>query len=447
MEQKAPICGYRQVPVTNRQILAIAIPMTVAYLTTPLVGLVDSIVIGRIGDAALFGGLAAGAMVFDFIFVVFETVRSVASSLVAQAFGRGDSLEERAVFLRAFVIAAISGFALALLAPLIASISEWFINAEPALTAAMDLYIRIRLLSAPAALINYVILGYLVGRAEVGIGLFLQLLLNGMNIALTSFLGVYLGWGIAGVAWGTICAEVAAMTVGMVILFGRFSAMPKISPQHTLNVAAIRSMVHLNGDIMIRSFALMGAYILFMRQSAQLGTATLAANAVLMHFLLFAEYFLSGFATAAQQFAGRAIGAGDRPAFLRAVRLTAGWGFALAGFMSVLLFAFGEQLVGTITKATDVRTEAVPYLSWAIFTAPSGVLAFQMNGVFLGASWSRDIRNMMFLSFVTFVTALFALGQIFGNSGLWAAYHIFLLVRGTSLLLLMRRRLRTTFAK
>lgn len=447
MEQKAPIYSYRQGPVTNRQILAIAIPMTVAYLTTPLVGLVDAIVVGRFGDAALFGGLAAGAMVFDFIFVVFESVRSVASSLVAQAFGRGDSLEERAVFLRAFVIAIVSGFALALLAPPIATISEWFINAEPALTAAMDIYIRIRLLSAPAALINYVILGYFVGRAEAGVALFLQLLLNGMNIGLTSFLGGYLAWGIAGVAWGTICAEVAAMTGGMVILFGRFFAMPKISPQHTFNVAAIRSMVQLNGDIMIRSFALMGAYILFMRQSAQLGTATLAANAVLMHFLLFAEYFLSGFATAAQQLAGRAIGAGDRSAFLRVVRLTACWGFVLAGFISVLLFALGEQLVGTITKATDVRTEAVPYLCWAIFTAPSGVLAFQMNGAFLGASWSRDIRNMMFLSFGAYITALFTFGQMFGNHGLWASYHIFLLVRGTSLLLLMRRRIRTAFTK
>ncbi|WP_292591311.1 MATE family efflux transporter [Mesorhizobium sp.] len=447
MEHKASICGCRQVPVSNRQVLAIAVPMTLACLTTPLVGLVDATVVGRFGDAALFGGLAAGAVVFDVIFVTFNFLRSVTSSLVAQAFGRSDSLEERAVFLRAFVIAAICGFALALLAPVIATISGWFMNAEPDLTAAMDLYIRIRLLSAPAALINYAILGYLLGRAEAGVALFLQLILNGVNIALTSFLGVYLGWGIAGVAWGTICAEVATMTGGMIILLGRFCAMPKISRRHTFNLNTVRSMVHLNGDVTIQSSVLMGAYILFMRQSAQLGTLTFAANAALMHFLFFAEYFLNGFATAAQQLAGRAVGAGDRPAFLRAVRLTAGWGFAIAGVVSVLIFAFGEQLVAVLTSATDVRVEAVLYLPWAILTAPNGVLAFQLNGVFLGATWSRDMRNMMFLSFVIFIAALFAFGQMFGNSGLWAAYHIFLFVRGISLLLVMGRRVRTVFAK
>ncbi|MER9477138.1 MATE family efflux transporter [Mesorhizobium sp. M0520] len=421
--------------------------MTFASLTTPLVGLVDATVVGRFGDAALFGGLAAGAVVFDVIFATFNFLRSIPTGLVAQAFGRGDALEERAVFLRAFVIAAISGLALVLLAPLIAAISEWFMNAEPALTAAMDLYIRIRLISAPAALINYAALGYFLGRGESGVALFLQLLLNGVNIALSTFLGVYLGWGIAGVGWGTTCAEVATMIAGMVILLGRFRAMPKISLQHTFNVAAMRWMLHLSGDIMFRSFVLTGAYFLFMRQSAQLSTLTFAANAVLIHFLLFAEYFLGGFATAAQQLGGRAIGAGDQPDFLRAARLTTGWGFALAGFASVLFFAFGEQLVGAITRAADVRAEAIFYLPWAVFTAPTGVLAFQMSGVFLGATWSRDIRNMMLLSFVAFIIALFAFGQMFGNQGLWAAYHIFLIVRGISLLSVMRRRVRTAFAE
>ncbi len=206
------------------------------------------------------------------------------SGLIAQAFGRGDALEERAAFWRAFVIAAISGLALILLAPLISAVGEWFMNAEPALTSAMDVYVRVRLLSAPAVLINYAILGYFLGRGEAAVGLCLQLLLNGMNIALCIFLGLYLGWGVAGVAWATVCGEVAAMIAGMVVLLGRFSAMPKISPRHTFNIAAIRWMLHVNVGIMIRSFVVMGAYILFTRQGAQLGTLTLAANAVLMHF-------------------------------------------------------------------------------------------------------------------------------------------------------------------
>ncbi|MER8516385.1 MATE family efflux transporter [Mesorhizobium sp. M1060] len=447
MQQKAPVTGSRPFRVSNREVLAIAIPITLAYLTTPLLGLVDTAVVGRFGDAALLGGLAVGAMVFDFVFVTFNFLQSGTSSLIAQAFGRGDALEERAAFWRAFVIAAISGFALVLLAPLISAVGEWFMNAEPALTAAMDVYVRVRLLSAPAALINYAILGYFLGRGEAGVGLCLQIILNGVNIALCIFLGLYLGWGVAGVAWGTVCGEVTAMIAGMVILLRRFRAMPKISPRHTFNIATIRSMLHVNVNIMIRSFVVIGAYILFTRQGAQLGTLTLAANAVLMHFVMVAYYFLGGFETAAQQLAGRAIGAHDQPAFSRAVRLTLGWGFALAGVASLLVFTFGEQLVGAITKVADVRAEAVFYLPWAAFAAPSGVLAFQMNGVFIGASWSRDMRNVMLISFAAFIAALFAFGQMFGNHGLWAALHVFLFLRGVSLLSIMRSRVRTAFVE
>ena len=205
-------------------------------------------------------------------------------------------------------------------------------------------------------------------------------------------------------------------------------------------------MLYLNGDIMVRSFALMGAFTLFTRQGAQLGTLTLGANAVLMHFFLVAGYFLDGFATAAEQLAGRAIGARYEPAFSRAVRLTSIWGFALAGFTSVAVLLFAQQLVAIITTAVDVQAEAALYLPWAALTAASGVLAFQMDGVFIGATWSRDMRNMMLLSFALFVVALFLLGEWFGNHGLWAALHIFLIARGLSLLSIMLKRMKAAFA-
>ncbi|MBW5439310.1 MATE family efflux transporter [Bradyrhizobium canariense] len=421
--------------------------MMLASITTPLVGLAGAVIVGRFADAALFGGLAAGAVVFDVIVVSFNFLRSGTSGLVAQCFGRGDALEERAVFLRAFLFAALSGMVLALLAPQIAAICEWFMNAEPKLTAAMGVYIRIRLLSAPAALINYTILGYFVGRGEVTVALFLQLLVNGVNIALSTVLSVYLGWGIAGVAWGTTYAESTIMFAGILILIRRFRGMPRISAQHTFDRKAMRLMLHLNGDIMIRSFVLMAGYFAFTREGAQFGTLTVAANAVLMQFVVFAEYFLGGFAIAAQQLVGRAIGARDKMAFLRAVRLTAGWAFAVAGFGSVLVLAFGKQLVGAITKAPDVHAEALFYLPWAAFSAVSGVLAFQMNGVFVGATWSRDMRNGMLISFAVYIAALFALARVYGNYGLWAAYHIFLLTRGITLLSIVRRRLSSFFTE
>ncbi|MGR9272717.1 MATE family efflux transporter [Rhizobium anhuiense] len=447
VRDKIPFLGGSQSRLNSRQVLAIAIPTMLASITTPLVGLVDAAVIGLVGDAVLVGGLAAGAVVFDVVFATFNFLHSGTSGVVAQAFGRGDALEERAAVFRAIGVAAISGLVLVLLAPLIAEVGEWSMNAEPSVTAAMDMYIRIRLISAPAALINYATLGYLLGRGDTGIALVLQLLLNGVNIVLTIYFGVYLGGGIRGVAWGTGCAEVAAMIAGMFVVVWRFYALPTISPRRTFDVGSLKRMLHLNSDIMIRTLLLMGAYFIFIRQSAQLGTSTFAANSVLMHFLLVADYVLGGFATAAQHLAGRAVGARDKTAFLRAVRLTAGWGFAVAAITSLVAFAIGEHVVRAITKAPDVRSEAVLYLPWAALTALSGFLSFQMNAVFIGATWSRGMRDVMLISFVTYITSLFALERMFGNHGLWASYHVFLLVRGIGLLSVMRRRIRIEFAE
>ena len=440
------IVGSRPFEVTNRLVLAIAIPMTLAYLTTPLLGLVGTAVVGQFGDAALLGGLAAGAVVFDVVFATFNFLRSGTSGLVAQAFGRGDVLEERAIFWRAFTIAVAIGLGLVLLSPLIASVGDWFMGAEPRVTEAMDTYIGIRLLSAPATLLNYAVLGYFLGRGEATTGLLLQFLLNGVNIALCLWFGLHLGWGVAGVAWASVAGETIALLAGLSIILWRFRLMPKMSLQQVFDAAALRRMLHLNGDIMIRSFVLVGAFSLLTRQGAQLGTLTLAANAVLMHFFFVASYFLDGFANAAEQLAGRAIGARYEPAFSRAVRLTSIWGFALAGFASLTGLLFGKQLVALMTTATDVQAEAAHYLPWAALTAISGVLAFQMDGIFIGATWSRDMRNMMLLSFAAFVAALFGLGWYFGNHGLWAALHIFLIVRGVSLLSMIRSRQKMAFA-
>jgi Na+-driven multidrug efflux pump len=196
---------------------------------------------------------------------------------------------------------------------------------------------------------------------------------------------------------------------------------------------------------MIRSFSLLAAFALFTRQGAQFGTVTLAANAVLMNFFLIAGYFLDGFATAAEQLAGRAIGAHAPAPFRQAVRLTLIWGFGLAAVASLILLTAGARLVALVTTSVDVRAVADTYLPWAAFTALSGVLAFQMDGVFIGATWSRDMRNMMLLSFLAFSAALLTLAPAFGNNGLWASLHVFLLVRGVSLLAVLRLRVRTAF--
>lgn len=435
----------RPFAVTNRSVLAIAVPMTLAYLTTPLLGIVDTAVVGQFGDAALLGGLAAGALVFDVVFSTFNFLRSGTTGLVAQAFGRGDETEEQAVFWRAVLIAVAAGIVLVGLAPLIAIAGQKFIGGEARVGEAMGVYVHIRMLAAPFTLINYAILGYVLGRGEGGLGLMLQAVLNGINIVLCILLGLKLGWGVAGVAWATVTGECLAMLLGLAIVVWRFRAAPRLPRHRLLDMPAFLRMLSLNRDIMIRSFSLLAAFALFTRQGAQFGTLTLAANAVLMNFFLVAGYFLDGFATAAEQLAGRAIGARAETAFRRAVRLTLFWGFGLAGTATLIFWLGGAGLISLITTSPDVRAVADIYLPWAALTPLSGVLAFQMDGVFIGATWSRDMRNMMLVSFLAFSAALFSLAPSLGNHGLWAALHVFLLVRGFSLLAILRLRLRTAF--
>jgi putative MATE family efflux protein len=435
----------RSFSVTNRSVLAIAVPMTLAFLTTPLLGLVDTAVVGQFGDAALLGGLAAGALVFDVAFTTFNFLRSGTTGLVAQAFGRGDVLEEQAVFWRAVLVAVVAGVILAACAPLVALAGEWFMNAGVRVSQTMDSYIRIRMLAAPFSLINYTILGYVLGRGEGRLGLAFQIVLNGMNILLCVLLGLKLGWGVSGVAWATVAGEFTAMLFGLTIILRRFRAAPPLSRARVFDMGAYLRMMSLNRDIMIRSFSLLAAFALFTRQGAQFDTVTLAANAVLMNLFLAAGYFLDGFATAAEQLAGRAIGAHAPDPFRKAVKLTLFWGFGLAGTAALIMLAYGAALVALITTDHDVRTTADIYLAWAAFTPLSGVLAFQMDGVFIGATWSREMRNMMVLSLLAFVAALFVLTPAFANHGLWAALHVFLLMRGISLFLILRRRVRTAF--
>lgn len=275
--------------------------------------------------------------------------------------------------------------------------------------------------------------------------LVLQFVLNGINIALSIMLGLWLGWGVAGVAWGTVIGELAAMLLGLAIVIARFSKSPSLPRERLLHAEPFWAMVSLNRDIMIRSFSLLAAFALFTRQGAQFGTLTLAANAVLMNFFMVSGFFLDGFATAAEQLAGRAVGARNISAFRRTVWLTSMWGFGLAAVASAAFLLGGRDLIALITTAEDVRDLAKTYLPWAALTAVSGVLAFQMDGVFIGATWSTDMRNMMLLSLGVFVAAMFVLTGLLGNHGLWAALHIFLIVRGFSLLAILRLRLRTCF--
>ena len=419
--------------------------MTLAYMTTPLLGLVDTAVVGRLDDAALIGGLAVGSIIVDVIFTTFNFQRSGTTGLAAQAVGAEDEVEKQAILIRALILAVFAGVLMAALSPLILAAGLWAIAPGEAVTEATSIYFLIRILSAPFVLTNYAVLGWLIGLGHSGLALGLQVLLNGVNIVLSIWLGLVLEWGIEGVAWATVAAELLAMIAGLA-LFAKLADL-RFRPKRAniTDLAAIARLVNLNGDIMIRSFVLLSAFAFFTSRGAQFGEVTLAANAVLLHLLMLSAYFLDGMATAAEQIAGRAIGANYREGFIRGVKLTMAWNTAIAAVLAAAFLAGGNLVVALITTLPEVRQQAADYLLLAALSPITAVLAFQMDGVYIGSTWSREMSKMMVASFAIYILAWWLL-QPLGNTGLWLALHVFFIARGVSLVMRIPANLQRSFA-
>ena len=443
----APISpdAARPFAVTHRGILAIAVPMTLAYLSTPLLGVADMTVIGRLGDAALIGGIALGAVVFDVIFSTFNFLRSGTTGLTAQAYGADDRTEIQAILLRALLVAMVIGVAVILFSRPLLALGLAALGGSPAVQAAMTRYFEIRILSTPFALANYVLLGWLVGLGRAGAGLLLQTVLNGLNIALSVLFVLGFGWGVAGAALGTTIGEAVTAAIGLAVVLPALDRHHRPPRAAVLDRDALIRMVAVNRDIMIRSFALLFAFGFFASRGAAHGDVVLAANAILMNFFMIGGYFLDGFASAAEQYSGRAVGARHRPAFVRALKLTLGWGYLLAAIAAVLFAIGGPFAIDFMTSNAEVRAAARAYLPWAVATPLAGVLAFEMDGVFIGATWSRDMRNMMLASLVLYLAVWAWAEPAFGTHGLWLALIVFLSARGLSLAWRCRSRIRETF--
>jgi putative MATE family efflux protein len=434
----------RPFEVTHRMVLGLALPMTLAYLTTPLLGLVDTAVVGRLGSAALIGGLAVGAIIIDMLFTTFNFLRSGTTGLTAQAVGREDEKEKQAILFRAALIASLSGIAMIIAMPLVLRLGLYLMAPGEAVSDATSRYFSIRMLGAPLALTNYAILGWLIGLGKSGLGLLLQIVLNGTNMALSVLLGLVLGHGIEGVAMATVISELVAVVLGLMLCWQLLDPVVRPSRQRVFDRVAMLRFANLNADIMVRSFVLLGAFAYFTAQSSGFGENTLAANTILMNFFFLAGYFLDGLATAAEQIVGRAIGANHKAAFWKGVRLTMAWNGAMALLLAVFLYLIGESAINGITTLEPVRETAYAYLPYAALISLTGVLAFQMDGVFIGATWSREMSLMMLVSLAAYLLA-WQLLQPLGNSGLWLSIHVFLIVRGITLGLRLPIRARIQF--
>ena len=419
--------------MTHRTVLAIALPIMLSNVSTPLLGAVDTAVVGRIPDPAYIGAVALGSLVFTFVFWAFGFLRMGTTGLTAQALGAGRPDEIAASLGRALLIALLAGLALIVLQWPIRETAFALIDGSPRVEALARGYVDIRIWAAPATLANYALLGWFIGLGRTDIGLVLQLVLNLTNMLLDVVFVLGLGWDVRGVALGTVLAEYGAATVGLVLALRRLRAMGASgSWTALLNGAALARTLRVNRDIMVRSLALTAVFAWFMAQGAQQGDVRLAANAVLMQFISMSAYFLDGLAFAAEALVGRAIGAGRRSLFVAAARLSTLWAVAIAAALSALLAVLGGVGIDLLTVDPEVRAAARAYLPWAAGAPLLGVWAFQLDGIFIGATRTTDMRRAMLLSLLVFLLAWWIL-RPWGNHGLWAALYVHYLARTATL--------------
>jgi MATE family, multidrug efflux pump len=414
--------------ITHARVLAIAVPMTLANVTTPLLGVVGTAVIGRLGEAHLLGAVAMSSVVFDCLFWLFAFLRMGTVALTAQALGAGDVAEERATLVRALMVATAIGLALIVLQLPLGAIIFRLMGASAEVTRAAETYFYVRIWSAPFVFANLVMLGWFVGLAHAAIALGLQVAINLINLVVTTLLVLQFGFGVTGAAFGAVIAEAAGTCAGLAIAL-RLVGTPRPDLASVFDRARLVRLFVINRDILIRTAALIIAWGFFAAQGARQGDVVLAANSVLHNLVLIGAFFLDGFSSAAEQLCGRTIGARDERAFSRAVPLAMSWGFGFGIAATATLIAIGPWLIDLMTTSPEVRHLARDYLIYAALASVIGVFAFAYDGIYIGATWTRDMRNLMVVSLLTYL-GIWWLTRPLGNTGLWIAILVFFGSRG-----------------
>lgn len=432
--------------LTHRDVLAIAVPIMASNATVPLIGFVDTAVVGQLGAAHLMGAVGIGAVIFNMLYWTFSFLRMGTTGLTAQALGARESREIAGHLLRALTVALISGAALIALQVPIRNGAFWLTGGSPEVLAACATYFDIRIWAAPAGLVNFALLGWLIGLGRAGIAFALQLFLNLLNIALAVVMGLWLGGGVAGVAQAALIAENVAAIAGLAVAVRIAREMGAQAPLgDAFDWRKLSRSLAINGDLVVRSLTAYAALVVFTSVGARAGDVTLAANALLFSIMSIAIYLLDGFAFAAEALVGHAVGARDKARFHDAVRMTTVWAGALAVLVGTVILFGGPAIIAFSAKSAAVQAAAAIYLPWIAISPLAGVWCFQLDGIFTGATRTRDMRNMMVVSIAIFLLAYAVLGPAFGNHGLWAAMMILFLARAVTLAARMPALVRASF--
>ena len=427
-----------------RHIWAISWPVLLANITFPLVGAADTAMMGRLEDASFVGGVALGSLVFNFIYFGLGFLRMGTTGLVAQAHGRGDATAIEHHMVRGLVLALCLGTGFVLATPLVLALTGVLLAASPAVEALMQQYVGIRLLAVPAAFANMVLLGCLFGRQHMRLVLVQIIFINVTNLGLNILFVLGLGMAIEGVALASVAAQWTGLVLTLVLirwqwrdlLAGIARRVFRFRPAW-FDPAAFRRFFVIGGDIMIRTVLILLSEAVLLNNAATIGDLSLAtAQLVLVMFSLI-SFGLDGYAHAAEALVGEAIGRRNLPMLDQVVRRTNILAGISALLISILAWAGGPLIIATLTSQADLAAMTLAHWHWVALLAPVAFMAFQMDGIFIGATRSREMRNAMILAFAGFLLAVLVAGG-YGLNGLLAAFTIYLGLRGITLMMRMR---------
>jgi MATE family multidrug resistance protein len=404
-----------------------------ANATIPILGAVDTGVVGQMGLAVPIGAVGIGAIIISAIYWLFGFLRMGTTGLTAQAIGSNDHSETSALLVRGILIGLGAGLVLIMTQIPLFSAALGIAPASFEVESLAQEYLKIRVYSAPAAIAIFGITGWLIANERTRAVLVLMLLINSINIVLDFVFVLRLGWGVEGVAFATLIAEWSGLFFGLWLARKGFKNGYWKNWSQIFDRARLTKMAKVNSDILIRSVLLEIAFVSFLFLGSSFDDATLAANQVLIQFLNITAYAMDGFAFAAEALVGKALGAKNRLIFRRSAVMTSQWGFGSVVVMALAFYVFGNTIINVMTTAEDVRAVSYEYLPWMVLAPLVGAAAWMLDGIFIGATRTADMRNMMFISFCVYLIALALLLPKYGNHGLWASLIIFSIARGVTL--------------
>ncbi len=426
----------------NRQILALAIPNILTSLSVPLLGVVDTALMGRLEDIYYLGALAIGSMIFNFIYWLFGFLRMGTTGFTAQAHGENNPETLSLYLVRPLCIAMLIALSLLVLQYPIAELSFYWVESSAEVEKFAREYFSIRIWAAPATLMLYVLNGWFLGRQNARFPMYLAFAINIVNIAANVYFVNGLGMNAAGVAWGTLVAQYVGLFLAFGLLLKRYGELLPYFAPALRQWQGFKRFFQVNSDIFIRTLCLLATFTFFTAESARLGEKVLAVNTILLQFLTVMAYGVDGFAYAAESLVGKYLGAGQYEQLKRAVRYLFYWGqgFGLA-FACLYFFGF-SQIFYVFTDKRELLLAAIPYLGWVVAGPLVNTPCFIWDGIYIGATASVAMRNSMLIStLLVFFPAYYLLAPTLGTHALWAAMLLFMFSRGLTLTLMSKQHI------